>query len=255
MRKRRVAGLALLFVLFAGAGAFYLFGRGIWVPLLLRYTGTRSVEQVLAKYGPGARARLAPHFARAHVAYPPKRLTLLAFKKERRVAVWADGHFIRAYPILAASGHAGPKLREGDYQVPEGLYRITGLNPNSNYHLSMRVGYPNAFDQRMAARDRRTRLGGDIMIHGNMLSIGCIAVGDTAIEELFTLVAQTGLSHTEVIIAPNDLRSGGAVMHEDAPAWTAELYRTIAAALQRFPLALESDSAIGVRGMTKTPKR
>ncbi|HVR38661.1 MAG TPA: L,D-transpeptidase family protein [Thermoanaerobaculia bacterium] len=237
--------IAILLVV-AGVSAFIA---------VYRARAPRTVADVLAKYGPDARARLKPFFDRAKVQYPSKRLALLVFKQEKRVAVWADGHYIRAYPILAASGHAGPKLREGDYQVPEGLYRIEWLNPNSSYHLSMRVSYPNAFDRRMAVRENRTRLGGDIFMHGNAVSIGCVAIGDRAIEELFTLVAETGTSRTKLIIAPNDLRARGAVLYEGAPLWIAELYRTIAAALTEFPLWMESDSTIGVRGMSKVAPR
>ena len=203
----------------------------------------RSIADVLARYGPSARGRLAPHFRRAGVAYPPREIAILAFKDEERVAVWARGasgwRFIRRYPILAASGHAGPKLLQGDLQVPEGIYRIAHLNPNSSYHLSMKVNYPNDFDRRMAARDRRTRLGGDIFIHGRDVSIGCIAIGDRAIEELFTLVAETGHSRVKVIIAPNDLRSEGAIFHEDAPRWAGALYRELQAALADFPPRME----------------
>jgi murein L,D-transpeptidase YafK len=239
---KRVQLAIVLLLVVAGVSALVM---------VYRARAPRSVADVLAKYGPDARARLKPFFDRAKVQYPPKRLALLVFKDEKRVAVWADGRFIRAYPILAASGHAGPKLREGDYQVPEGLYRMSGLNPNSSYHLSMRISYPNAFDQRKAALDGRTRLGGDIMMHGNAVSIGCVAIGDRAIEEVFTLVAETTLARTKVIIAPNDLRARGAILHEDAPRWVAELYRAIAAALVEYPLWMESDSTIGVRGMSK----
>jgi hypothetical protein len=242
-----------------GAGAFLVYGRGLWYPLLLRVTGPRTVADVLARFGPDARARLRPHFTRARVAYPPKDIAMLVFKRERRLALWArnDGgpwRFIRDYPILAASGHAGPKLREGDSQVPEGLYRIEHLNPNSSYHLSMKVSYPNAFDRRMAKSDGRTRLGGDIFVHGKDLSIGCVALGDRAIEEVFTLVAETGPSHVKVVIAPNDLRTGGAIVHPEAPVWVGALYRTIAAALVEFPVWLESNSAIDVEGRSKQPK-
>jgi hypothetical protein len=240
------------------AGAFVVYGRGIWYPLFLRVSGTRTVADVVARYGPAARRRLEPHFERAGVSYPPRQIALLVFKNERRVALWARSgdtwKFIRAYPILAASGHAGPKLREGDYQVPEGVYRIEHLNPMSSYHLSMKVNYPNEFDRRMGSRDRRTRLGGDIFIHGKNVSIGCVAVGDRAIEELFTLVAQTGHGRVKVIIAPNDIRTAGAIVHEESPLWVDDLYRTIAAALVQFPVWRESDSAVDVRGMTKVPK-
>jgi hypothetical protein len=229
-------------------------------PLLLQIVrGPRTVADVVAKYGPAARARLAPHFARAKVAYPPKEIAILVLKNERRTAVWVRGangwKFLRNYPILAASGHAGPKLRQGDYQVPEGVYRIAHLNPASSYHLSMKVSYPNAFDLRMAQRDGRKNLGGDIFIHGKDVSIGCVALGDTAIEELFTMVAQTGHDKVRVIIAPNDLRVGGPLIHESAPMWVRDLYQTVAAALAAFPVWMESDSAMDVRGgMSKAAK-
>jgi hypothetical protein len=258
--KRRVL-IAVMLVLAIGAGAFYVYGRGIWYPYYVRIAGvpSRSVADVLALYGKDARARLRPSFDKAGVSYPPKRVALLVFKKERRVALWAKGtgewRFVREYPIYAASGHAGPKLREGDYQVPEGLYAIEHLNPNSTYHLSMKVGYPNAFDRQMAKHDGRTRLGGDIFMHGKNLSIGCVAVGDRGIEELFTLVADSGTSNVQVVIAPNDLRTGGAIVHQDAPPWVGQLYRTVAAALGAFPVWQESNASVDVRGMPKVLPR
>ena len=241
MRRRLTLIVIVVLIAVAGAGAY----------MLLRVARPRTVADAVAKYGAAARARIKPDFARAGVAYPPKRIALLVFKREGRVSLWADGHFIRAYPILAASGHAGPKLRQGDYQVPEGVYRIEWLNPNSSYHLSMKVNYPNAFDRQMAQRDRRTNLGGDIFIHGKNVSIGCVALGDPAIEELFTLVADTGHQRVRVIIAPNDLRTGGAIIHESAPRWVGQLYRSVAAALTEFPVWMESNAAIDVRGMSK----
>jgi murein L,D-transpeptidase YafK len=245
-RRKSLVVLLAAVVVAAGSYALYIHFRAL------------TVADAVRIYGAGARMRLAPYFRRAPVAYPPKRIALLAFKKERRVALWAsDGkswHFIRGYPILAASGNAGPKLRQGDYQVPEGLYRIAWLNPASSYHLSMKVDYPNASDRRQAALDRRTNLGGDIFIHGKNVSIGCIAIGDPAIEELFTLAADTGPSAIRVIIAPNDLRAAGAPLTESTPAWVAVLYRTIAVALAEFPLWMESNSAMDIRGMRKAAK-
>jgi len=252
-RQTRVVIVAALVV--AVSGLFIAYGRGIWYPWLLQLRGPRSVADVLAKYGTSAQSRLGPHFKRAGVAYPPKGIAILVFKDERRLALWArsggEWRFIRDYPVLAASGHAGPKLREGDQQVPEGVYRIGHLNPNSSYHLSMKVDYPNAFDRRMAQRDRRTTLGGDIFIHGKNVSIGCVAVGDRAIEELFTLVARTGHSRVKVIIAPNDLRTRGASVDERSPAWVCELYRILAAALAFIPMWMESSANVDVLGMEK----
>jgi hypothetical protein len=220
---------------------------------------SRTLDSVLARYGPAARAAWKPLLARKGVNYPPRRLAILVFKREQRVSIWAGNdnqpwRYIKTFPILAASGVAGPKLRQGDYQVPEGVYRIELLNPASSYHLSMKVDYPNAFDRRMAARDKRTNLGGDIFIHGKNVSIGCVAIGDPAIEQLFTLVADTGFQRVKVIMAPNDLRVRGAAVSESMPLWVGQLYRDVAAALAPFPVALESDSAFDVTGMSKAPK-
>jgi hypothetical protein len=202
--------------------------------------GTRAVEDVLRDLGPGAEARLRPRVAAAGLPYPPPRLALLAFKAEKRLELWGAtpaGAWarIRDYPILAASGSAGPKLREGDRQVPEGIYRIDALNPNSAYHLSMRLDYPNAFDRAQARREGRSNLGGDIFIHGSDRSIGCLALGDEAIEELFVLVARAGRDRAEVVIAPNDLRGGrpAAANRPDLP-WLGALYDAITTALRPF---------------------
>ncbi len=65
---------------------------------------------------------------------------------------------------------------------------IEYLNPNSKFHLSMKVSYPNSFDREMAKLDNRDNLGGDIMIHGSNRSVGCIPIGDGGIEELYFLV-------------------------------------------------------------------
>lgn len=187
----------------------------------------RSVDDVLRAVGPVRRPQLQRRFQRAGVPYPPGRVTLAAFKQERELELWAsDGgpfRHVARYAIQAASGGAGPKLREGDLQVPEGVYRLTLLNPNSSYHLSMRVDYPNAFDRAQARQDRRTRLGGDIYIHGRAVSIGCLAMGDEAIEELFVLAADTGLARTRVVIAPN--RAVGPAAAD--PPWVPDLYAAI----------------------------
>ncbi|MBA2479759.1 MAG: hypothetical protein H0V44_03775 [Planctomycetes bacterium] len=143
---------------------------------------------------------------------------------------------VNAYPILAASGAPGPKLREGDRQVPEGIYAIENLNPNSRYHLALRLDYPNAFDRARAREDGRTELGGDIMIHGQDVSIGCLAIGDRAIEDLFVLVARIGIGNATVIVSPTDFRSG-AHGPQVAMTWCGERYATLAQALAAFPRA------------------
>jgi murein L,D-transpeptidase YafK len=201
-----------------------------------------TIEDRLAQYGVAARARLSPHFTNASVAYPPSTLVFIGLKEEKVLQVYAKSgtngfKFIRAYPIQAASGVAGPKLRQGDKQVPEGIYAIDLLNPNSSYHLSMQVSYPNAFDREQAAKEGRTNLGGEIMIHGKALSVGCLAMGDEAAEELFVLAADTKIENMTVIIAPVDFRSGGQLpVGGKYPAWADKLYSEIKSRLAELPL-------------------
>lgn len=199
----------------------------------------KTVAERLEQYGEAARRRLLPHFQAAGVPYPPARMTLVGLKSERRLELYAAApggplRFIRSYPFTAASGELGPKLRQGDNQVPEGLYRVELLNPNSLYHLSLRVNYPNAFDKARAAEEERTDLGGDIMIHGNEVSIGCIAIGDEGIEEVFTAAAQTGIEKLSVIISPVDARRAP-MPATKKPFWLPGLYAQVAAELKKLP--------------------
>ena len=198
----------------------------------------RSERDVMAQYGADAKRRLQPHLAQAGFTDLPKQLALLAFKEEQIVEVWGKQEqtwrCITAYPFTATSGTLGPKLREGDGQIPEGLYRIEILNPNSTYHLSLRVNYPNDFDRAMAERDKRTRLGGDIYLHGKNATVGCIPVGDQAIEDLFVLVYAAGLPQVRVIIAPCDFRKNPARPELSDLVWGRLLYDMIELALEPF---------------------
>ena len=112
------------------------------------------------------------------------------------VELWAgDGmgplSLVLSHRICALSGALGPKRREGDGQIPEGFYSIALLNPTSNFHLSMLVDYPNGSDKiRGRVDDPRAPLGGEIMVHGDCVTIGCIPVRDEPIEELYLAVAE-----------------------------------------------------------------
>ncbi|MCI4663229.1 MAG: murein L,D-transpeptidase [Neomegalonema sp.] len=114
------------------------------------------------------------------------------FKKTRELEVWlqdsAPGRrpryrLFKSYPICAYSGDLGPKLKEGDRQSPEGFYFVTpsAMNPNSSYHLSFNIGFPNAYDR------AHGRTGSYLMVHGDCVSIGCYAMTDAGIEEIYTL--------------------------------------------------------------------
>ncbi len=163
---------------------------------------------------------------------------LVAVKDARVLELWArkpgaERGRLRAYPFTAYSGGLGPKLREGDGQIPEGVYGIQYLNPNSRHHLSIKVDYPNAFDRARAKDDGRTRLGGDIFIHGKAVTIGCIPLGDAAIEELFYFVAVAGKAKVRAVIMPVDFRRGEAAPEFAGIAWEAELYAAIRAELEK----------------------
>jgi hypothetical protein len=235
-----VAGLALLllFVLICIATER---GRDFMRSIYTRSRGRHTIDDRLAQYGELARRRLKPFFETAAVPYPPARVTLAAFKEERRLEVYAGQtvrnlRFIRDYEILGASGQPGPKLREGDRQVPEGLYGIESLNPNSRFHLSLRINYPNEFDRRKAASDGRANLGGDIMIHGGSASIGCLAMGDAVAEELFVLAADVGVENLTVILTPVDFRRTDQVPAvPGAPPWVDELYSGLSGAVRELP--------------------
>jgi hypothetical protein len=220
-----------------------LIGFAVWYGMTFLATSSmppqpRTIEQVLSALGPAER-RIRPAFERAKVTWPPHNLTLLALKTERRLELYASGaeespRFILFYPIMAASGTSGPKLREGDKQVPEGFYRIELLNPNSRYHLSLRVNYPNLDDIQVARVEGResAHLGSDIMIHGGAVSAGCLAIGDPAVEELFLLVARVGLDNVELVIAPWDFRS-----EKSAPEGAhVQLYSRLQQAIESFPV-------------------
>ncbi len=194
--------------------------------------GERTVEDVLHVYGDYVANKLSPYFAKAKVSYPPREVTFIALKQEMKLELWArdsgEFRFIRDYRIRAASGVSGPKLRQGDMQVPEGIYRIVGLNPNSHYHLGMKLNYPNALDRFHAELEGRANPGSDIFIHGRASSIGCLAMGDEAIEELFVLTAQVGAEKVKVVIAPHDPRVYPLkVDFEILPEWTPGLYSLI----------------------------
>lgn len=209
----------------------------------------KTVEDRLKEFGPSARLRLAADFSRVEVPYPPMRIVLVGLKDEDQLEVWvSDGaatpKHLKTYPILAASGGPGPKLREGDHQVPEGIYAIESLNPNSAYHLALRVNYPNTFDQEKARIDGRKNPGSDIMIHGSSVSVGCLAMGDPAIEELFVLAADTGIENIRLILAPTDFRKRDQPsIPPTLPVWTGELYAKIRAELLALCSPAASDAA------------
>lgn len=221
-------------------------GQALAGYLRSRLRGLYSVEDRLAMHGQAVALRVGPAFAAAGVSYPPRELTLLAFKDSRLLEVHARNtsaepwRWVCTYPILGMSGALGPKLREGDRQVPEGLYDALFLNANSRYHLAIRLDYPNAFDRQMGQADGRARLGSDIMIHGTRASAGCLAMGNQVAEDLFILAAVAGREQVRVVISPTDFRDPAAVAPTTGLPWTATLYATLSETLADFSGAVPS---------------
>ena len=114
------------------------------------------------------------------------------FKEESELEVWKakdDGRYyhFKTYPICTWSGKLGPKIKQGDKQTPEGFYKVSAkqMNPNSSYHLSFNIGYPNAYDK------AHNRTGNFIMVHGDCKSAGCYAMTDALIEEIYALARES----------------------------------------------------------------
>lgn len=201
-----------------------------------RYTLQERIEQLGGKVA----SRLEQKFIDAGIAYPPNELAYVVFKDAKVLEVYAKGHnfnewkFLHAYPVLKTSGELGPKLKEGDAQVPEGLYEANAFNPNSKYHVALHLNYPNDFDRMMAKKEGRRSLGGDIMIHGNEVSIGCLAMGDQTAEDLFILSALARASFTKILISPTDFRVNPNFSLPKKPQWVKNLYQEIQSHLTQF---------------------
>ncbi len=200
----------------------------------------KAIDHAVKRYGLRVEPQLISFFSKAGVSYPPREIALLAFKSERKVELWAKNPnqnwtHIHNYPLTGFSGRLGPKLKENDKQIPEGIYKLVNFNPFSSMHLSMMINYPNSFDREKGSLDGRKELGNNIFIHGRDLSVGCLAIGDIAIDQLFILARRVGLKNIQLIIAPNDLREQKPSTSTFAqPTWLPELYKQITESLRPF---------------------
>jgi murein L,D-transpeptidase YafK len=186
-------GLALFIVLALGGAALYLFtpeGQGLRDRL--RINATRHENRVLHDLGlplpgtpdlAGLDARLQAQGVRLGA---PAFIRIFKLESELELWIEKDGRFVRfaTYPICLWSGRLGPKLASGDGQAPEGFYTVDKeqLNPNSHWHRAFNLGFPNAFDKAQG------RTGSFLMIHGGCSSIGCYAMTNPVIDELWRIV-------------------------------------------------------------------
>ncbi|MGI9482088.1 MAG: L,D-transpeptidase family protein [Hyphomicrobiales bacterium] len=123
---------------------------------------------------------------------PGGKMYVRIFKQESQLEVWLQNTSntytkVTTYKICNWSGDLGPKTKQGDRQAPEGFYVVTPsqMNPNSKYHLSFNIGYPNAYDK------SHGYTGAHLMVHGGCLSKGCYAITDEAVQELYALARES----------------------------------------------------------------
>ena len=152
---------------------------------------------------------------------PSEPMVIRVYKQSSELEVWkrtrtGDYALLKSYPICKWSGDLGPKIREGDLQSPEGFYDVTPalMNPKSSYWLSFNVGFPNKFDRAWG------RTGTYLMIHGDCLSVGCYAMTDEGIKEIYALARETfrgGNPSFQLQLLPFRMTEAKLPEHADSP--------------------------------------
>ena len=154
------------------------------------------------------------YFMEKKLSYQKFQVFIRAFKKEETLEVWVketgreEFELLQTYDFCSTSGTLGPKRKEGDLQIPEGIYHINHFNPQSNFYLSLGLNYPNASDKILS---HATTPGGSIYIHGNCVTIGCIPITDDKIKELYVLAVEArenGQEKIPVHVFPARLETG-----------------------------------------------
>lgn len=184
-------------------------------------------------------------FAQKGIAYQNYNLFIRAFKKTQEVEIWVKGEnkdtyeHLTTYSFCSTSGSLGPKRKEGDGQIPEGIYYVNHFNPVSNFHLSLGINYPNASDKILSDP---IHPGGSIYIHGNCVTIGCIPITDDKIKELYILAVEAfnnGQQKIPVHLFPDRLteRSLNLLIEEYAPAEsTIKLWKNLQSLYRDFQI-------------------
>lgn len=236
MNRKLVLILSLVTVIII----FFKYSKSVYLSIVNKIKNKETVESRIDKIEDKVWSRLEKKLG--IVGYKksyPKELILVAFKEERILQVYSKNHneikLIKEYPFTAYSGNLGPKLKEGDRQIPEGVYKVEYLNPNSLYYLSIKVSYPNDFDKLKTKLPSVSDMGGDIFIHGKSVTIGCIPIGDEAIEEVFVLTQKAIRNKVKIIISPRDFRINSEYPKIDGINWENELYDEIQSELKILP--------------------
>jgi len=230
--------LMVLFAVILISVIFIIYGRSIYMPIMHKIKGKESIASVTTKITLSVTHRLRKDLDKIGIETYPSQLVFVGLKEEQKLQVYSEKDsqtsFIKEYPFTAYSGDLGPKLKRGDKQIPEGVYKIEYLNPNSAYHLSLKIDYPNAFDRSKTKFSNIEDMGDNIFIHGEDASIGCIPIGNKAIEEVFFLAQKAGIENVKVIISPRDFRVNASYPSVESIDWAEELYELIKAELSKL---------------------
>jgi murein L,D-transpeptidase YafK len=166
-------------------GRFFVFLLIVMVPLAVIAQVPSSPRSVKAINE--VKPRLGTEMEQKGLAYGSP-IFIRIFKESKELEIWVKKgrsfHLFKTYPFCTYGLRGlGPKTKEGDWRAPEGFYSVTPdrMNPSSNYHLALNVGYPNSYDR------AHNRTGSAIMVHGDCVSIGCFAMTDPAIDEIYAL--------------------------------------------------------------------
>lgn len=143
---------------------------------------------------------LKQEFIELGLTWPVQEIYIRSFKSEQELEIWVkeDETFklFKIYNVCKSSGQLGPKLKQGDGQVPEGLYYIDRFNPKSSFWLSLGINYPNKADLiRTTAADP----GGDIFIHGDCVTIGCLPMTNDIMKEIYVLAVLSKSNSNNII--------------------------------------------------------
>ncbi len=180
---------------------FTIFSTG----LLFSQTSVVEGKAVYAKTTSGfsrLEDSLKKEFQEKNLNWPPQAVYIRSFKYDKSMELWVKNNkedsfsLFKTYYVCMQSGGIGPKRSEGDGQVPEGFYYINEFNPNSNYHLSLGLNYPNSSDKVLSDAKKP---GGNIYIHGNCVSVGCIAIQDAPVEEVYFIASKAKSSGQDFI--------------------------------------------------------
>mgnify|MGYP001039845792 CR=1 FL=1 len=215
---------------FSAFGAFFLLLSASWIlndfkAEQLRY---KRVREAYAEKETAVKAVLEKH----NIEQGKLTVYIRAFKEEGLLELWGKNNSDKTYQLLEtiaiceSSGQLGPKRKQGDRQVPEGFYHIDRFNPASNFYLSLGINYPNKSDRILG---NKQSLGGDIFIHGNCVTIGCIPITNTHIQTVYLYCVEAknnGQQNIPVTIFPfvpsqeNMKKHGTAEYQEFMPLWS-----------------------------------